>query len=80
MRGGTAAPSMDGVTHLLLTFLAFDAALAVVLACVLGAVVVGQGAIRAVGGVLQRIHAVVGVGRLHEDRGILHAGLDVVVR
>ena len=52
MRDAAPDRSIDGVTHLLLTFLAYDLVIAVVLACALGGLVVMQGTVRAVVGLL----------------------------
>lgn len=46
------------MTHLLLTFVAYDLAIAVVLASVLGLLIFVQGTFRAVMGGLRRVHAV----------------------
>ena len=62
MRGDDRDRSIEGVTHLLLTFLAYDLAIAVVLACALGALVVVQGTSRAVMRGLRRVHV---VGQAH---------------
>jgi hypothetical protein len=62
MRGGARGRSIDGVTHLLLTFLAYDLAIAVVLAAALGALVVVQGTFRVAVSGLRRVHV---LGQAH---------------
>ena len=57
MRDAAAHRSIEGVTHLLLTFLAYDLVIAVVLACALMCLVVVQGTVRAVVGLLTAARA-----------------------